>query len=162
MAGGPLFPHSRVAITDNVFPNVHIGAGANSKHDEGLGVANATDLDADATWRLRFQMPPLLPSGVAKLRIVSIANATTGVLRVNPKWVSVAIGEDPSSATLAAEGAQSITWAAGDNDDYKETKITLAADTIVPSEIIAMDLVFEDVSTTLAVVSTHIVTVIWE
>lgn len=35
MAGGPLFPHSAIPVTAAmVFPNVHVGAGANSKHDD--------------------------------------------------------------------------------------------------------------------------------
>ncbi len=162
MAGGPIFPHSTFPTTEDVFPNFHVGDGANSKHDEGLGLANATDLGADATWRLRFQMPPTLPTGTAKLRILSLADAVTGVVKVNPKWVSVAVEEDPSAATLNAEGTSTVTWGAADDDQYKETKITLDADTVVASEEIVMDLVFEDTGTTLAIVSTHIVSVIWE
>ena len=39
MAGGPILPRSAFAVTANrVFPNVHVGGGANSKHEEGLGV----------------------------------------------------------------------------------------------------------------------------
>jgi len=162
MAGGPVFPHSAYPTTDDVFPNFHVGAGSNSKHDEGLGLANATDLTADAIWRLRFQMPPTLPTGTAKLRVLSLANATTGVIAWDVSWASVAVEENPSSATLNAEGPGSMTWGAGDNDQYKEQKVTLDADTIVASEEIVMDLTFENTSTTLAVVSTHIVSVIWE
>ena len=163
MAGGPIFPHSAYPVNAGlVFPNFHEGAGANSKHDEGLGVADATTLNADGIWRLRFLMPPTLPTGTCKLRILSLANATSGDLKVNPKWASVAPEESPSGATLNAEGTSTVTWGAGDNDQYKETKITLDADTPVASEVIVMDLTFEDTSTTLAVVSTHICAVIWE
>jgi hypothetical protein len=57
MAGGPFFPNSAVPVTANrVFPNIHIGAGANSKHEEGLGVE--ASVGADSIWRLRFWMPP--------------------------------------------------------------------------------------------------------
>ena len=112
MAGGPIFPHSAFPVTaDRVFPNFHVGAGANSKHDEGLGVE--ASVGADSTWRLRFQMPPSLPTGTGKLRLLALANATTGVAKVNPKWVSVAVEEDPSSATLNAETTQTVTWGAG-------------------------------------------------
>jgi hypothetical protein len=163
MAGGPILPLSQFPVSEHVFPRVHVGAGANSKHDEGLGVTDATTLDADAIWRLRFLMPPSsLPSGTGKLRLLSLANATTGVLKVNPKWASVAVEEDPSSATLNAEGTSTITWGAGDNDQYKETKITLDADTLVADEVVAMDLTFEDTATTLAVESTHYAAIIWE
>ncbi len=161
MPGGPIFPNSAFPTNVRVFPNVHLGAGAGPE-DDGLGVTDATLLDVDSTWRLRFQLPVVIPGCTAKLRILSLANAVTGVVNVNPKWASVAPGEDPSSATLNAEGTTSITWAAGDADEYKETKIDLDADTLVALEVLAMDLVFEDVGMTIAVVSTHIVSIIWE
>lgn len=163
MAGGPIFPRSAVPVTaGKVFPNIHVGAGANSKHDEGLGVANATDLVADATWRLRFQMSPTLPTGTGKLRLLGIANAATGVMKVNPKWVSVAVEEDASDAALNAEGTSTVTWASGDEDVFKELKVDLNADTLVAGEEVVMDLVFEDTDTTLAAVSTWIPSIIWE
>ncbi len=162
MAGGPIFPNSAVPVTaGRVFPNVHIGAGSNSKHDEGLGVE--ASVGADSTWRLRFQMPPTsLPGGAAKLRLLALANATTGVAKVNAKWASGAVEESPSGLTLNAEGTGTITWGASDNDQYKELKITLDADSRVAGEIIVMDLVFETTSWTLAVVSTWIASIIWE
>lgn len=161
MAGGPLFPSSAVPVTaGRVFPNIHVGAGANSKHDEGLGVE--ASVGADAIWRLRFQMPPSsLPSGTCKLRLLALANATSGDAKVNPKWASVAVEESPSGATLNAEGTTTVTWASGDNDQYKSAEITLDADTPVAGEIIAMDLVFETSGYTLAQVSTWIASIWW-
>ena len=161
MAGGPIFPHSAFPVTaGRVFPNFHMGAGANSKQDEGLGVE--ASVGADSTWRLRFQMPPTLPTGTGKLRLLALANATSGVAKVNSKWVSVAVEEDPSGATLNAEGTSTVTWSTGDNDQYKELKVTLDADSPVASEEVVMDLVFETTSWTLAQVSTWIVSIIWE
>lgn len=161
MAGGPIFPHSAYPVTTaNTFPNIHVGAGANSKHDEGMGVA--ASIAADSTWRLRFQCPPALPTGTGKLVLRAIAAATSGSAQVNPKWVSVAAEEDPSSATPVAEGASTVTWATGDSDVYKETKITLDADTLVAGEVVVMDLVFETASWTLAVVSTWQAFLVWE
>ena len=162
MAGGPVFPSSSFPVTaGNVFPSFHVGAGANSKQDFGLGVA--ASIAADSTWRLRFLMPQsTLPTGMCKLRLLALANATTGNAKVNPKWVSVAAGADPSSATLVAEGTSSLTWAAGNNDDYMELKITLDADIPVAGEMIVMDLVFETTLWTLAQVSTWLASVIWE
>lgn len=154
-------PTSAVPVTaPRVFPNVHIGAGANSKHDEGLGVE--ASLGADATWRLRFPMDPTLPTGTAKLRLLALANATSGAAKVNPKWASVAVEEDPSSATLFAEGTGTITWGAGDADQYKSLTIVLDADTLVANEVCVMDLVFETTGFTLAAVSTWLVMIIWE
>lgn len=161
MAGGPIFPSSAYPVTaDRVFPNFHVGAGANSKHEEGLGVE--ASVGADSIWRLRFQMPPTLPTGTAKLRQLVLANAATGVSKSNVKWASVAVEEDASSATLNAEGTDTITWSTGDEDVYKELKTTLDADTVVAGEIIVMDLTFETTGWTLAQVSTWIPTVIWE
>lgn len=161
MAGGPLFPNSAYPATaGRVFQNFHVGAGSNSKHDEGLGVE--ASVGADSIWRLRFQMPPTLPTGTGKLRLLALANATSGNARVNPKWASVAPEEDPSSATLQAEGATTLSWSTGDNDQYKELKVTLDGDTLVAGEMVVMDLTFETASWTLAQVSTWIASIIWE
>lgn len=161
MAGGPVFPHSAYPATSGrTFPNFHVGAGANSKHDEGLGVE--ASVGADSIWRLRFKMPPTLPTGTCKLDLWALANATSGNAKVNAKWASVAVEEDPSSATLNAEGTSTLSWGAGDNDQYKNLKITLDADTVVANEVIVLDLVFETASWTLAAVSTWQPSVIWE
>lgn len=162
MAGGPIFPHSAHPVTSGrVFPNIHVGAGANSKHDHGMGVE--ASVGADATWRLRFWMPPTsLPSGTGKLKLWALANATSGNAKVNAKWASVAAEEDPSGATLNAEGTSTLTWGAGDNDQYKELLVTLDADTLVAGEMVVMDLVFETTSWTLAQVSTWTAAIIWE
>ena len=161
MAGGPIAYHSAYPATSNrVFPNFHVGKGANSKRDEGLGVE--ASVGADSTWELRFQMPPTLPTGTGKLLLRALADATTGVSKVNPKWRSVAAEEDPTDTALSAEGTTTTTWAAGDDDQYKEEKITLDADTLVASEVVVMDLVFETTSWTLAKVSTWQAFIIWE
>lgn len=162
MAGGPIFPSSVFAVTGpRVFPNVHVGAGANSKQDEGFGWE--ASLGADAIWRFRFPMPPTLPTGTGKIRGLLLANATTGVNKLNVKWASVAAEESPSGATLNAEGVVTTTWAAGDNDQYKEFLVTLDADTLVANEIVVMDLVGETSGWTLAQVVTlcHL-GIIWE
>lgn len=174
MAGGPLFPHSAFPVdtVGRLFPNFHVGAGANSKHDGGLGVE--ASLDADAIWRLRFQMPPTLPTGTAKFVVMALANATAGIAKVNPKWVSVAVGESPSGATPVAEtvtadavsgfagAGTTLEWGAGDNDQYGQAKWTMNADTVVAGEVIVMDLTFEVTGWTLAQISTWIPFIIWE
>src|SRR3990167_4602797 len=113
MAGGPIFPRSVYlgGAAGRLFPNFHVGAGANSKYDEGIGVG--ASLASDSVAELRFQMPPTLPTGTCKLKLRALANATSGAAKVNPSWASVAVEEDPSGATLTAEGTGTITWAAG-------------------------------------------------
>ena len=156
----PIFPFSCFPASPNAFANVHVGAGANSKQDQGLGVA--ASITVDTIWRLRFQLPGTLPPGTLKLRLIALANATANAVKINPKWASTAMEESPSGMTLNAETTQTITWAAGDNDQYKELKVTLDADTAVGGEIIVMDLTFETTGWTLAVVSTWIPTLVWE
>lgn len=161
MPGGPYFPRSVYPVTSGrVFASIHTGTGANSKHEEGLGVE--ASLGADAIWRLRFQMPPQLPSGIGKLRVRMLANASAGNAKLNPKWASVAVGEDPSSAVLNAEGTQTVTWAAGDADKYKELLVVLDADVLVAGEEVVLDLVCETTGWTLAAVLTLIPSIIWE
>lgn len=162
MAGGPIFPFSAVPRTaGKVFPNVHKG-NTNSKLISGLGVM--ASLDADATYDLLFQMPPSIPSGTPKLILLALANATANSAKVNPKWSAVSrSGGNPDTASLTAEGTSTVTWASGDNDDFKETKITLDATTAPAAEqVLVMELVFETSSWTLAAVSTWIPYVIWE
>lgn len=162
-AGGPIFPASAFPVTSGfVYPGCHVGAGANSKQDCGMQVTDATTLTTDAIWRLRFWMPPTLPTGTAKLKIWALANATSNAVKINPKWAMVAAEADPSGAALNAEGTQTITWAAGDNDQYKELLVVLDATTVTAGNMLVMDLTFEDTSFTLAVVSTYHVAVIWE
>lgn len=162
MAAGPIPPHSAFPVTSGfVFPNIHVGAGSGSKYDEGLGLIDATTLTTDAVWALRFYFPMgTLPTGTCKLRILSLANASTGDVVVNPSWASCAPSEDPSVITLNAEGNTTISITAV--DDYKETKITLDADTPVAGEVLVMNLTFVNTGTTLAVVSTHQVSIIFE
>ncbi len=162
MAGGPIFPHSAFPVNSDVFPNFHVGAGANSKHDEGLGVK--ASLSSDATWRLRFQLPPTLPGGTGKLLLRGLSEAPASTLnaKINPEWASVAADEDPSSATLSAEGTSTVSFGTSDGDKYREAKVTLDADTLVAGEEVVMDLVFESTSWTLDKVSTWIASIIWE
>lgn len=162
MASGPILPISVVPITDGrVFPNVHVCAGSGFKQIMGLGVE--ASVGADATWRLIFQMPPTaLPTGTGKLRLMALANATSGSAKVNPKWASCAMATDPSGLTLVAETTQTLTWAAGDNDKFKELKIILDAATLTADQLVVMDLVFETTSWTLAQISTWLASIIWE
>lgn len=164
MAGGPVVPVSAVPLgtSGHVYPVMYDGAGSITDRTEMLGVANATTITADVVWHLVFRMPQVLPSGTAKLRLWSRAAVTSGDVKVNPKWKSVASGEDPSTGALNAEGTSTITWGSGDSDVYKETKIDLDADTVVAGEVIHMHLTFEDTGMTIADESGHLAEIIWE
>lgn len=162
MAGGPIYPSSAYPAdaTGRLFPNFYAGSGGNAApHDEGLGVK--ASLDADATWELRFPMPPTIPSGTLKLRLLALANATSGVAKVTIKDGHVAAGASPSAATLTSETQVSITWAAGNNDEYMENKTALSA-TPAGNDVLVVSLTFNTASWTLAQVSTWLASVIWE
>lgn len=109
MAGGWIAPFSKFAVTSgNTFPLVYSGAGANSKHDVGMGVL--ASIGANSTWRMRFQMPPSIPTGTFKLLLLSLASATTGNAIVQPQWIMVYNHVNPSTVTLAAEASTTISW----------------------------------------------------
>lgn len=162
VTGGPIFPSTEpYPITNaSAFPTIYTGGGSGSKTTVAMGVA--ASIGADTTWRLKFVLPGTLPSGTCKLVLWAMANATSGNAKVNPKWGSCAVEEDPSSTTLSAEGTSTQTWGAGDTDQIKQLKITLDADTPVAGEMIVMDLVFETSSWTLAALSAWLAFVIFE
>lgn len=162
MAGGPIFPTSAFPndTSGRIFANFHAGAGGNaSSHDEGLGVM--ASLSADATWELRFPMPPSIPSGTFKLRLLALANATSGTAKLTVKDGRCPAGSSPSAASLTSETQTSVTWSTGNNDQYLETKVTL---TVVPqaNDMIVVGLTFQTSGWTLSQVSTWIASVIWE
>ena len=162
MAGGPIRPFSvYFESVGDVFPYVYESDGANHQHIEGIGVI-ATGPASDAIVELAFEMPPTLPLGTGKLRLLAQADAVSGSAKVNPKWASVATGEDPSAATLNAEGTGTITWSTNDDDEIQELKIDLDAVALVASEIVVMDLVFEATGFDLAVISSWQASIIWE
>lgn len=163
MAGGPIYPSSSYPADSSgrAFPNFYAGAGGNAApHDEGLGVA-ASLATTDVTWELRFPMPPSIPTGTFKLRLLALANATSGVAKVTVKDGRCPAGSSPSAAALTSETQVTVTWAAGNNDQYLETKIAL---TTVPqaNDMIVVALVFNATGWTLAQTSTWLASIIWE
>ena len=162
MAGGPISPSSAYPAdtSGRVFPNYYSGSGGNAApHDEGLGVK--ASLDADATWELRFPMPPSIPTGTLKLRGLHLANATSGTAKYTVKDANVAAGASPSAVSLTSETQSSVTWAAGSNDKYQEVKTTLTA---APNgnDMLVVAVTYNTSSWTLAQVLTSQFTVIWE
>ena len=162
MAGGPIFPTSAFPndTSGRIFANFYAGGGGNaSSHDEGLGVM--ASLSADATWELRFAMPPAIPTGTFKLRLLALANATSGVAKLTVKDGRCPAGSSPSAASLTSETQTTVTWSTGNNDQYLETKVTLTT-TPQANDMIIVGLTFQTTSWTLAQVSTWIASIIWE
>lgn len=162
MSGGPILPNSIYPgdTAGRLFPSFYSGAGGNvSPRDNGMGVMSS--LSADATWELRFLMPPTIPSGTLKLRLLALANAASGAAKVTVKDATVAAGASPSAASLTSETQTTVTWAAGDNDKYKEAKVPLTASP-AGNDILVVALTFNNSGWTLAQVSTWIASIIWE
>lgn len=160
MAGGPLLPVGIGYPTNGlVYPGYHIGS-TNSRL--WWGIRADASLGSDAVLQLDFEAPQSLPSGTAKLRVLAIADATSGNAVINPAWASLAVGEDYDTISLTAEGNTTITWSTGDDEELLESIITLDADTVVADEIIRMHITFVSGSWTLAVVGTFRFSIIWE
>lgn len=163
MSGGPKFPDSvYYGTSGKIFPNLH-STTTNASVFEGHGCM--ASLDADTDLQLEFEMPPDLPSGTAKLVCRAMANATSNDAKFNVRWKSFATEEDLDIAKGSyptAEGTQTITWASGDDDVYKEVKVTLDADTVTAAETIHMYVTFETTDWDLAAVSTWKFFIVWE
>lgn len=162
MAGGAIYPSSAYPAdtAGRLFPNFYAGGGGNAApHDEGLGIK--ASLDADATWELRFPMPPTIPSGTLKLRFLALANATSGSAKVTVKDATVSAGASPSAVSLTSETQTTITWAAGAADKYQEAKVTLTASP-AGNDVLVVACVFNTSGWTLAAVSTWLVSILWE
>lgn len=168
MAGGPIGPSSSyIADTaGRIYLGFYSGAGGNTSATEAGWFVKAS-LDADATLELRFPIPPALPAGTLKLRIVALANATSGAAKLTVSdgaatpAASPAASGNPSAVTLTAETQTTVTWAASENDRYKDTHLTL---TTAPSanDILVVAVKFQTASWTLAAASCWNFFIIWE
>jgi hypothetical protein len=175
MAGGPIYPSSAYPNSSAglVFPNFYAGGGGNAApHDEGLGVA--ASLSANATWELRFPMPPTIPSGTLKLRLLALANASSGSAYFQVADGHCPAASSPSAATLTTENggnSYTVTWTAtagSTADDYLETKIALSA-APAGNDVLIVSLTFNSTqvggaaaSWSLAAVSTWLASILWE
>ncbi|MBI3418623.1 MAG: DUF2793 domain-containing protein [Proteobacteria bacterium] len=160
--GGPIFPTSSYPAdtAGRLFPNFYAGGGGNTaSRDEGMGVK--ASLDADATWELRFPMPPAIPSGTLKLMVLGLANASSNSAKFTVKDATCAAGASPSAASLTSETQSTVTWSSGDADKYKQTKVSLTA-TPAANDMLVVAVTFNTSGWTLAAVSTWIAYVIWE
>lgn len=161
MSGGPLLPSSIYygGAGGLAAPAIYIpatntnGAGAL----EGIGVA--ASIGSDAPVVLQFNMPPTIPTGTLKLRLLAMANATSGVAKVTANDKNVAAGSSLGTSTLNTETQVSQTWATV--DIMVENKVVLTSS---PSgnDILTVLLTFNTASWTLAVRSVWQASLIWE
>lgn len=162
MAGGPLLPSSVYlgGASGNLFPNFYIPATNTNAAGALEGIGVVASLGSDAAAVLQFNTPPsALPSGTLKLRILAMANATSGVAKLTVKDGHTPAGSSIGVATLSTETQVSQTWATA--DILVENKVTL---TTSPSagDIVTILATFNTSSWTLAAVSTWQFSLIWE
>ncbi len=145
--------------TGLLFPNFYIpatntnGAGAL----DGIGVVGSLGSDANAV--LQFNMPEVIPSGTLKLRLLAMANATSGVAKLTVKDKNVAAGASLGTSTLNSETQTSQTWATA--DILVENKVTLTS-TPTANDILTVVLNFNTSGWTLTAQSTWQATIVWE
>lgn len=149
--------------TGQLVYDIYTSAGGNTSPTEwGWAVPNATTLTADRTLQLRFPVPTAVPNGTLKFRALAQASATSGVSKLTVACNGVAAGADPGAVTLTAETQNTITWAAGDTDKYKEGLITLTNATVAGKNILVCTAVFNDSGWTLAATSNWKFFILWE
>lgn len=112
-----------------VVPNIFSGAGGNaSPIDGGWALANTVTAGAaDPVLQARFELPPSIPSGTAKLASNCLGAAGSGTFKYTISAADVASGSSPSAATLAAETQSSISLTT--TGGYILTKTALTATT---------------------------------
>jgi hypothetical protein len=133
VAGGPILPSSIYvgATAGNITPSFYVpntNTVANQGVIEGVQVALSLTYTANATQVvMQFNMPESLPTGTMKLRVLAMANATSGTAN----WVVQDGVTSPAASigttSLTVEASQSITWAGGGADILQESKQTLTA-----------------------------------
>lgn len=132
----------------NVFRSWHEGDGGNYNWEEGFCGVKAS-LAADAAVYLRFQkLGDTLPSGTPYVMLYGLADAVSNYIDVELFWAAIAAGEKPSAGALNTEGINRLTWAAGDDHDYKKTEWALNVVTApVANDVVVVKLVFKSTST---------------
>ena len=161
MAGGPLLPSSRSlgGAGGSLFPFTYIPATNtnNAGQLEGIGVISPLGSDANAI--LQFNMPPTIPPGTLKLRLLAMANATSGTAKVTVKDKNVAAGSSLGTSTLNIETQISQVWTTA--DILVEIKVPLTSSP-AGNDILTVVLNYNASGWTLPVFSVWQPSVIWE
>ncbi len=104
MAGGPILPSSLYlgGASGNLSPAFYIpNTNTNTAGAlEGIGVI--ASLAADAPAVLQFNLPEVIPAGTCKLRILAMANATSGVAKLTISDGQTAAGNNIGATSLTS------------------------------------------------------------
>jgi hypothetical protein len=162
MSGGPLLPSSIYlgGASGLLYPSFYVpNTNTNTAGAlEGIGVIASLTGDAPAV--LQFNMPEVIPSGTLKLRILAMANATSGVAKLTIKDGSTSAGSNIGATTLTSETQYSQTWATA--DILVEQKLILTAVAPIANQITTVLATFNTSGWTLAAASTWQFSLVWE
>jgi hypothetical protein len=100
-------------------------AGNNAGQLEGIGVIASLGVQAAAV--LQFNMPESIPTGSLKLRLLAMANASSGIAYWKTKDCVTSAGASIAAQSLLSEADQSLNWASSGPDLLFENKQNLSA-----------------------------------
>ena len=161
MAGGPLLPSSMYfgGASGNAFPSFYVPATNTNTAGALEGIGVIASLGADAPVVLQFNLPESIPTGTLKIRLLAMANATSGVAKVTVSDGQTAAGSNIGATTLTSETQVSQTWATA--DILVENKVTLTTSPTA-NEILTVLVTFNHTSWTLAATSVWQASLVWE
>jgi hypothetical protein len=162
MAGGGITPSSVYfgGASGLAYPAFYIPATNTNTAGALEGVGVIASLTSDAPVVMQFNMPETIPTGTLKLRVLAMANATSGVAKLTVKDASTSAGSNIGATTLTSETQLSQTWATA--DILVENKITLTATAPTSNQITTVLATFNTTSWTLAAASVWQFTLVWE
>lgn len=164
MASGPILPSSIYfgGASGNASPTFYVPTTNTNTAGaiEGIGVIASLGSFADAPIPIQFNLPEVIPSGQAKLRLLAMSSATTGNAKITVADGVTAPGSNIGVATLTTDAsAQTVAWSAA--DVLLETKINLAT-TMIANGVLTVLLTFNASGWTLAQDSVWIASLVWE
>jgi hypothetical protein len=176
MAGGPILPSSIYVggASGNLTVNFYTGTTASgtgavanySAFESVQCVASLNSVGADALAILQFNIPPAgaMPTGTLKLRLLAMANASTGIAKLDIIDAVTSPGTAIGASNFTTEaGSPTISqnWAVAGVDILVENKVTLTA-APTAGQIVTVILAFRNSGWTLAQTSVWQASLIWE
>ena len=161
MSGGPILPSSMYlgGASGNLYPNFYVPATNTNTAGALEGIGVVASLGADAPAVLQFNMPESIPTGTCKLRMLAMANATSGVAKLTISDGQTAAGSSIGATTLSSETQTSQTWATA--DILVEIKLAITTSPTA-NYILTVLATFNHTSWTLAAASTWQFSIVWE
>jgi len=163
MSGGPILPSSIYVGGGggNLTQTFYIPATNTNTAGAIEGVGVVASLTADSPCVIQFNLPEVIPSGTAKLRLLAMANATSGNAKITVADAGTAPAASIGVTTLTTDAtAQTVTWTTA--DILVETKITMTGAGQVANNIFTVLLTFNTASWTLAQASVWLCSLVWE